>query len=114
MDDLLKQAEARFREVKPWRVLYEPDGEGSLPYAMEEAIGESVARGEAPATLRIWQGPRALVVAKKDLRTSQAVKAAQMMKEVDWPVYAPAEWRHCRSTRPRHAESVPLCPARRR
>ncbi|EGK08850.1 hypothetical protein HMPREF9374_3188 [Desmospora sp. 8437] len=87
MEDLLRQAEARFREVKPWRVLYEPGGEGSLPYAMEEAIGESVARGEAPATVRIWQGPRALVVAKKDLRTWQAVKAARMMKEVDWPVY---------------------------
>ncbi|NWO08537.1 MAG: ligase [Alteromonadaceae bacterium] len=87
MDDLLRQAEARFREVTPWRVLYEPKGEGSLSYAMEEAIGASVAQEEVPATVRIWQGPRALVVAKKDLRTLQAVKAAQMMKEVDWPVY---------------------------
>lgn len=88
MDDILKRSEVHYREIDEWRVLDELDGEtGPLDYAMEEAVGEAVARREVPATLRIWQGPQALVVAKKDIRTPRALQAAQMMKQVDWPVY---------------------------
>ncbi|PTX60307.1 lipoate-protein ligase A [Melghirimyces profundicolus] len=88
MEDRLKQTENHFREIDRWRILLEPrEEQGGLSYAMEEAVGEAVARGEAPATIRLWRGPQALVVAKKDIRTPKALRAARMMKQVDWPVY---------------------------
>ncbi|SMO71979.1 lipoate--protein ligase family protein [Melghirimyces algeriensis] len=87
MEDLIKEVTWKFNEIKSWRLLYEPNEAGPLSYGMEEAVGEMVAQGEAPATIRVWQGPRSLVVAKKDLRAPNGLKAAQMMKQVDWPVY---------------------------
>ncbi|OYD07442.1 lipoate--protein ligase family protein [Paludifilum halophilum] len=78
----------QYRAIGDWRILCEGDESSSpLSYAMEESVGEAVARGEAPATLRIWRGPRAIVVSKKDIRTEQAQHAAAMMRQADWPVF---------------------------
>ncbi|SDX39219.1 Lipoate-protein ligase A [Marininema mesophilum] len=85
---MLAKAASIYQEIKEWRVIDESFAEPTpLSYAIEEAIGEAVAHGEVPATLRIWQGPQGLVVAKKDIRTQQGLNAALMMKGVDWPVY---------------------------
>ncbi|SFS62566.1 lipoate--protein ligase family protein [Marininema halotolerans] len=84
----LARAASIYREMKEWRIIDESfENATPLSYAMEEAIGEAVAHGKAPATLRIWQGPQGLVVAKKDIRTRSGMDAALMMKGVDWPVY---------------------------
>ncbi|MFC4076300.1 lipoate--protein ligase family protein [Salinithrix halophila] len=88
MNEQMAAAAAIYREAGRWRVIDEPFMASSpLDYAMEEAVGEAVASGEEPATLRIWQGPRALVVAKKDIRTPRALNAALMMSGMEWPVY---------------------------
>ncbi|MDR6226002.1 lipoate--protein ligase family protein [Desmospora profundinema] len=88
MNEDFTVAKAIYKQYGEWRVLAERlDDPSPLSYALEEAVGEAVAREEVPPTLRIWRGPRALVVAKKDLRTQRAVDAAGMMKQVDWPVY---------------------------
>ncbi|GGE08581.1 hypothetical protein GCM10011571_07360 [Marinithermofilum abyssi] len=79
--------ERMYQEIKEWRVLWDDTPPTALSYAMEEALGRAVARQEAPATLRIWQGPQAIAVAKKDVLTPQAQQAAAMMKEVGWPVF---------------------------
>lgn len=77
-----------YQSIRDWRVIMEKTADLSpTVYALEEAIGEAVAKEEVPATLRVWQGPRAIVVSKKDIRTKQAQQAASWMKEVDWPVF---------------------------
>lgn len=88
MSDDFTVAASIYQQYPSWRVLVESLEEPDpFTYGMEEAVGEAVAREEVPPTLRIWRGPQALVVAKKDLRFQQAVDAAGMMKQVDWPVY---------------------------
>ncbi|PTM57621.1 lipoate--protein ligase family protein [Desmospora activa] len=88
MDEDFSVAESIYQQYPSWRVLAESlDEPTPLAYGVEEAVGEAVAREVVPPTLRIWRGPQALVVAKKDLRQQRAVDAAGMMKQVDWPVY---------------------------
>lgn len=88
MSEDFSMAETIYRQYREWRVLVEASTDYSpLVYGLEEAVGEAVAREAEPPTLRIWRGPQALVVAKKDVRTARAVDAANMMRQVDWPVY---------------------------
>jgi len=53
----------------PWRLLVaEYTAEPACNVALDEAIGESVARGEAPPTVRLWQNGEALVLGRFELR----------------------------------------------
>lgn len=80
---------AIYQEQPAWRILWNdrsPDSE-AVNYALEESVGQAVATGEAPATIRLWRGPQGISVSKKDIRSNPAQHAAQMMKEVGWPIY---------------------------
>lgn len=52
----------------PWRLLLtECPAEPVFNVTLDEAIGESVGRGEAPPTVRLWQNDEALVLGRFEL-----------------------------------------------
>jgi lipoate-protein ligase A len=53
----------------PWRLLTASHlAEPTFNVALDEAIGESVGRGEAPPTVRLWQNGESLVLGRFELR----------------------------------------------
>ncbi|MCS1352334.1 hypothetical protein NXZ84_12385 [Mechercharimyces sp. CAU 1602] len=78
-----------YKQVQQWRVVAQstPAVTPQLNYALEEVIGEQVAHGKEPATIRLWRAEQAVVVAKKDIRTEKAQQAAELLGHVGWPVY---------------------------
>ncbi len=80
---------AIYKAEPAWRLVWNDLDSSAVAthYALEEAIGQTVAEKAAPATVRMWQGPQGISVAKKDIRTASGQRAAQMMKDVGWPVY---------------------------
>lgn len=80
---------AIYKAESAWRLVWNDLDPSAVAthYALEEAIGQTVAAGAAPATIRMWRGSQGISVAKKDIRSTAGQKAAKMMKEVGWPVY---------------------------
>lgn len=70
-----------------WRIVEERGaGTPAERVGADAALLEAVRRGDAPATARVWDGARALVVARADARLPRFASACDALAREGWPV----------------------------
>jgi octanoyl-[GcvH]:protein N-octanoyltransferase len=73
--------------IARWRLLDEPGGgDPAERVAADAALLEAVRSGVAPATARIWDNARCLVVARSDRRLPRFEAARAELAAAGWPV----------------------------
>ncbi len=86
-DPIAADAAAVFAAFARWR--FWDDRKRGAPearLARDGALGEAVARGESPSTLRLWENRRALVVGRGERRLPGFEAASRRLARDGWPV----------------------------
>jgi len=86
-DPVAADAAAVFAGFSRWR--FWDDRGGGTPearLARDAALGEAVARGESPPTLRLWENRRALVVGPGERQLPEFEAAFRRLSRDGWPV----------------------------
>ncbi|MFQ5959042.1 MAG: biotin/lipoate A/B protein ligase family protein, partial [Alphaproteobacteria bacterium] len=86
-DPIAADAAAVFAAFARWRFWDDREGGGpEARLARDGALGEAVARGASPPTLRLWENPRALVVSRRERRLPGFEEASRRLAREGWPV----------------------------
>ncbi len=76
-----------YAAIPGWRVRSEEGlGPAEERVRADVDLGEAVAEGSAPPTLRIWEDGRALVVTRQETRLPRFERAAERLGAEGWPV----------------------------
>ncbi len=86
-DAIAADAAAVFGAFPRWRFWDDRKrGAPAARLARDGALGEAVARGESPSTLRLWENRRALVVGRGERRLPEFEAASRRLAREGWPV----------------------------
>ncbi|KZN67815.1 lipoate--protein ligase family protein [Pseudoalteromonas luteoviolacea] len=82
-----KELAKRLYQSHHWTVLNEPIAQNTEhALAQDAALLKQVAKGEQPATIRLWECPQSLIVSRKEAKLPFFAQACQTLSQLDWPV----------------------------
>ncbi|MDK2595800.1 lipoate--protein ligase family protein [Pseudoalteromonas obscura] len=82
-----KQLAEQFYSAHQWSVLNDPiEACTQRALALDSTLLKQVAKGEQPATIRLWECPQSLIVSRKEARLADFDSACDTLAQLGWPV----------------------------